>query len=406
MRIRIKSPLFAAFLGFSFVLSTFSGLAGFLSVFAALILPVYLVVSILHLALSWYFFTFHQTFSTDHPLKGESVQYRLYMENSGPFPLARGTCGFSSSRETTSGLQTKPIPVSPFSGASFEETVQCAYRGTYTVGLISVSFKDTIGMIEFEETIEPHIFYVYPELVSLDQGIERITGSSGADRADHDSNDEDASIYEYVSPVRTGENPRRVNWKRWAATGIPSRIVSGNSVSSSLKVVLDLWPEEKTDGGRLASEDRAITAAFSVLKHLCEQEIPCELVLGSRDEGIPVGSMDEFQALFDQSTGILFDDPGFPQAAFNATDAVLLISNRPLAESSDSSMDLFSAHTQAALSGREPHLLLCPSPSRIEGQKTIALLLDERNKAVSARALVRISDPLSDAGELQYALCT
>ena len=38
------------------------------------------------------FFSFHQSFSTDHPQKGETVRYGLHMVNEGPIPLAPGRC--------------------------------------------------------------------------------------------------------------------------------------------------------------------------------------------------------------------------------------------------------------------------------------------------------------------------
>jgi uncharacterized protein (DUF58 family) len=273
MRLRLRVTEFVVFFTLAAILGTFAGLAGTLSVFASVLLPCLGAASVVHLAVSRYAFRYYQTFSTDHPAKGETVRYELRMANAGPLPIAAGVCRFSDPGPLGSFRTDVPVPVSANERTTYEESLRCAWRGTYVVGLVSVSFRDALGILEIEDRLEPRVFYVYPELVRLDEAVERLALSSGSEKPGSVVAKEDPSIFEYASPLRPGSPVRRVAWKRWAATGIPAEIVSGQARSAALRVVLDLWPGRKGTVGKLVSEDTAISAAFSVLRYLADEAI-------------------------------------------------------------------------------------------------------------------------------------
>ena len=331
MRVSVRFPGILIFFVFSFILGTFSGLAGPLSVFAAVILPFLFVSSLAHLLLSKHYFNFHQSFSTDHPRKGETVRYELRMANDGPFPSAAGVCRFSDPGPLGSFRSDVPVPASANQISVYEETLRCSWWGSYVVGLVSVTFRDAFGIVEIEERIEPRVFYVYPELLRLDDSIESLALSSGADKPGAIASKDDISIFEYVDPLRAGRPARRVAWKRWAASGVPAEIIHGQSRSSGLRVVLDLWRGKRRTLGKLASEDAAVSAIFSVLQYLAEEGIPAELALGADGAAVPIHSVEEFERLFERSTNITFTEEAIPAEAFAPGPAVLLVTTRPLA---------------------------------------------------------------------------
>ncbi|GAB1483347.1 hypothetical protein MASR2M78_21630 [Treponema sp.] len=385
MRIRVNPAGLIAYAAVSLILKTFADLAGPLSAFIAVLLPALAFSSIAHLILSWRFFTFHQSFSTDHPLKGETVRYELHMVNEGPIPLACGDCGFSRPGPTALIASHVRTPAGIKEAFTHREEIHCPWRGTYEIGLTEIRFRDALSIVEIAEYTEPRIFYVYPELVSLSPSVASLARSSGSDTAGTGTLDCDASIFEYLAPLRVGSAPRRLAWKRWAATGIPAEVVTGQSRSSALRLVLDLRSCSPLRAQKLQAEDLAMSAVFSVLLEFVRQEIPVELILGGEEQGVMVDTMETFHQLFEASTNILFSDYRFPLAAFVPGTATLLVTTMPIVESGD---DIFTLYEQALGKSCEPHLLACPPPASADEVHRAMNSLSERQQASGRHGLL------------------
>jgi hypothetical protein len=410
MRIRANPLALLVFCTFSFILNTFAGLAGPLSTIISVLLPSVLLASLIQLALSWHFFSWHQVFSCDHPQKGETVRYLLHTANESRLPLAQGACKFSSFILSDDFTNTVGLPSGPGETRNFEAGIHCSWRGTYSIGISGFSFTDALGLISIEEQIEPRVFYVYPELVTLDSRIEKLARSSGSDQPGIQANDGDSAIFEYIAPLRESRYPKRIAWKRWAATGIPGEIIHGKSRSTALTIVLDLWPGYSSGVDKLASEDVAVSAVFSVLQYLSREQIPAELILGGDERGIPVDSTEAFNELLSRSTNIIFSDERFPFSAFSSGPAVLLVTTRPLIEQprlpGSPETDLFTAFEDALLRGTEPHILLCPPPSQVTEQRACIETLAERQSVVGGITLLRLAEPGCGPEEIAHALCS
>jgi uncharacterized protein (DUF58 family) len=405
VRVRIRPLPLAAFCIFSLVLATFSDLAGFMSTFFSVILPTLLTVSLVQLFLSRSRFMFHQSFSNDHPLKGEVVHFSLAMENDSRFPAAEGRCLFADPGPGTSFPEETPTPVRPGETLLHEAQIRCAYRGTYAIGLTSILFRDATGIATLEEKTEPRLFYVYPEIISLDVGVERLARSSGSDRPGSDAREQDPTIFEYVAPVMPGRPARRIAWKRWAATGIPAENIPGQARSSALRIILDLWPNDGDATEKLACEDMAMSAVFSVLRHLARERIPVELVYGSDRSGITVSSEEQFAEVFDRSTNVIFNDGAFPEAAFSPNETALLVTTRPLIYSSgNANADLFTLYEEALPRGTAPHLLVCPPPSRVETEKKAVESLADIKATLGAAGLLALADSRRGLEDIAHAL--
>jgi hypothetical protein len=405
VRVRIKPLPFIAFCTFSIVLGTFSGLAGFFSSFVSVLLPALFFASVLHLIVSWQNFAFHQNFSNDHPLKGESVRFSLSMSNESPVPAAEGLCHFADPGPSAAFARETDTPVRAHESRLHEAEIRCAWRGTYVIGLSSISFRDVTGMIAVEEKIEPRTFYVYPELVQPGTGIERLARSSGSDRPGANNREEDPAIFEYVAPLVPGRPARHIAWKRWAATGIPAEMIHGQARSSALTVVLDLWPGYESGTEKLASEDMAMSAAFSVLRYLARERIPAELVYGSHADAIPIATQEQFTEIFDQTTNVIFDDPVFPESAFDPGKTVLLVSTRPLIDYRKTMpVDLFTAYEGSLARGAVPHLLVCPPPARADAERRALESLAEIKSSLGVPGLLALADSRRGLEDLINAL--
>ena len=403
--IRIRPIPLISICTFSFVLGTFSGLAGFLSAFLSVILPVVCITSLIHLFISWQFFAMHQNFSNDHPGKGEIVRYSLRMTNEGFIPLASGMCHFADPGSAGPHIKEAPIPNKGHETISHDAEIRCSYRGTYVIGLSSISFYDIIGMLEVETAIEPRVFYVYPELIPLDGRVDRLASSSGSDKPGSNSREEDPTIFEYLSPLAPGKMARHIAWKRWAATGIPAETIHGQARSSALTVVLDLWPGYGTGTEKLASEDVAMSAVFSLLQYLAKEQIPVELIYGGLESGTSIDSPERFAEIFDQTTSVIFNDARFPVAAFNGGTTALLVTTRPLIDYMKTTpLDLFTAYESGLMGGNVPHMLICPPPGRADEERKILTMLIEKQTAYEAKGLLSLADSRRGLEDIANAL--
>lgn len=403
MKIKIHPTRFAIYFTFVFILSTFNDLAGPLSSFLSFFLPSLGLCSLIHLIITFFTFTFHQKFSNDHPQKGETVNYYLFMANEGFIPLALGTLTFAESSTLNAFSNPATMPVTKTT--EYKTEIRCAYRGTYETGLTSYQFTDVLGILSIKEYIEPRLFYVYPELIRLDVSIEKIAHSSGGDKAGSDSTEEDPSIFEFLTPLRDGRDLQRISYTYWAKAGIPARIICGQSRSAGLRLVLDLWPGDIFGEEKLASEDMAMSAAFSVLNNLSRLGIPVEFILGSAERGVLIESTYSFEQIFEQSTNIIFSDPSFPFAAFEIEHTALLISTRPLSQTNNRRhTDLFNTLEKSFHSGTAPHLLLCPPPSCVKTEKKSAEKLLEMQLLTGGHSLIRVCDSRLGVEDIIYAL--
>jgi hypothetical protein len=373
--------------------------------FLAYLLPVIALCSLLQIILSWNLFAFHQTFSNDHPQKGETVYYRLHAINDGILPICAGYGRFSNPAENSRHWKKIDFPFMPGKSMKYEQEIRCSYRGIYVIGLNSLSFIGMLGILETELTIEPRLFYVYPQLVDIDSSIEQIACSSGITRPDAQKSHDDITIFEYLVPIRGDVPLRRIAWKRWAATGIPSAIINGQSRSPGMRIILDLWPgtqlrgiaTDKAGTEKLASEDMAVTAVFSAMRYLAEHDIPVEFVTGGSEKGVVVDSKEGFQTVFEQSVNIIFNDENFPYPAFSSETAAILVTTRPLDA-------LFSVYEDALNRGTEPHLLLCPPPVSCDDEKKKIETLAERQIIAGSKSLLRLADARSGTEELVNVL--
>jgi hypothetical protein len=403
--VRARFPAIVGYAVASVVTASFSGLAGPLSSAIAFLPPAFVVASTVHLILSWHSFRFHQSFSNDHPQKGDIVRYRLSMSNESPIPPARGICAFSAPGTHSAFRDRVEIPANGNESKEYETELRCFWRGTYTFGLRSISFRDSAGIFSVEEKIEPRVFYVYPELVNIGADIERLTRSTGFDKTGASAKEDDPSIFENLAPLGRGKQARRVAWKRWAATGTPAEIVTGRSGSDSLRVVLDLWPGypgiEETE--KLAAEDMATSAVFSVLRALVRERIPARLILGDGDRAVEIATEDDFNDAFARSTNILFTDDGFPFAAFASQEATLLVTTRPLDAETDGT-SVFSALEESAAAGTDPHILACPPPGATDAERATLAVVAERHAALGGKSLIRLADARRGIEEITHAL--
>lgn len=395
MKVRIKWVNAILFIAVMLIVATFGGFAGYLSFVISIFLPVYSVISIIYLAISWNIFAYHQTFSTDHPQKGERIQFKIKLANDGKIPLTSGTCKYTVlGKESYINLPTGCLPGTK-QFIVYETEISCPYRGTYTAGIELIKLSTPLGIIQTEIKLLPHVFYVFPEICNLDSSIEEYAVLSGSTIQGENRGGTDPSIFEYTIPLKEEIPGIRIAWKRWASTGIPSAIVSGRAKSKGLTVILDLYSCDVLMEEKLAAEDLIISAFFSVIKYLVNHEIPVQLVVGSSSIK-SIDSDEEWQTLFDHSTGILFNDSCFPSIAFEENGGAILFSCRPIS-------DFFQEYEKSLYLGTEPNIFVCPPASKYSEEKKHGDLIQDKRYSISSHSLFHVADVRNGIKEVSDA---
>lgn len=392
MRIRVRPLPLAALAVVVGLMDALRGLAGPASA-ALAFFPLFLAAaSVAQLIASYLGFGFHQDFSTDHPAKGEPVRYALHVHNPLAVPLCPLVCGFTAAGPGARAFADFSPYLAGGASAAREETLLCSYRGVYAVGASSFRFRDILGVLELDYPVEPRVFHVYPEILSLGPGVEALAGGGGEGRPIPGGNERDAGVFESLIPLAQGRGGR-IAWKRYAATGIPCLHSEGAVSAYGLRVVLDLRPSlaARSEDDRLAAEDLAVGAALSVLKRLVDKAVPAELVLGGEESAEAVEDAAAFDRIYGRSTSILFTDRRFPAGAFRGGRAVLLISTRSLAEEGEEG-DLFAALEAARAKSAALLLLLVPPPSEAEAELERAELARSRLGEEGAEKYCRALD--------------
>ncbi len=422
MRIRIHPRAFITLILASIVLGTFGELAGPVAALLAISLPSLALASLIHLVISWHSLGFHQDFSNDHPQKGERVRFSLHLTNQGRLPLAPAIAILAQTGWQEGNIERETqivgLPVRPRSSKELVKDIHCAWRGIYIAGLERLVLRDILGLVTLEESMEPRVFYVLPELISLDPRVEDLAQASGGDREGRGAEEQDLSIFEYLAPLQNGRPARHIAWKYWARTGEPAIIEHGQSQSAGLSISLDLWPG-LTGKDKLAAEDMAVSAAFSLLRHFARQGIPTRFDADGQ-RPVLIDNVEQFEELYEHSTGIIGRYGPLPEEAFTPGHARLLISTRPLSRvfplpnfpngpraenpAPAEGDDLFEACRAAYRRGESPHIILCPPPARVAEEYRALELLEELRQQSGARTMLALADSRQGVQELSHVL--
>lgn len=389
MGIRIHAGPWAGVLVLLGLFDSVRGLAGRLSEVIGFSFLFFIFASIAQVVLTYFFCGFHQNFSTDHPVRGIPVDYDLSIHNQSPIPSSRIICRFSLSGPGLGGKRDRTFFLGRKKSTNLAFSFSCAYRGVYAVGLRRLLFRDALGLLDIEYIIEPRIFYVFPEIVSLRTETARIAEGRGEffplfrNTAVH-SGTRDFGVFDTLRVLRPHEGSARIAWKRFAATGIPQTFIEANLEERGLSVVLDLRPSsysvpEERKNELLLAEDVAISAVFSLLRLMVSQGIPIELRMGSQRSERLLTDSQSWDALYALSTGILFKDPWPPIDLPSEGKTTLIVSLRSIADMKEGiGTPQFELLETAERNGQRLILLIVPPPSFVEEEQERTTLALER----------------------------
>ncbi|MBP9022415.1 MAG: DUF58 domain-containing protein [Spirochaetes bacterium] len=209
---------------------------------------------------------FIEIFSNEHPLRGETINYKLSLSNEFFLPIAEFCIVF---RETVGTGENFEKKINCFIGGKkyFEKkySVISEHRGVYELGIERAEVRDIAGILAYSPKIFFRTFYVRPRIFNPEKTdfAENLKDSNGGSfHGGMEIDDQFSSIDEY----REGMDAKRIFWKKYFSTGnMYVKLFQGSS-RKSIEVHADM---RKSDVNHTrTNEDLILESLLSVSAHL------------------------------------------------------------------------------------------------------------------------------------------
>ncbi len=232
----------------------------------------------LGLLLVCYFrFRYFEHFSTEHPVKGQEVLYKLSLANEaklmGPFVSVK----FKFISPDLS-VHLNDIHTSLKGGEIYsqEYTIKYPYRGVYKVGIDYIRLRDLLNWIFLFPEVWFRTFYVYPRIIELKtvfadlQNVIEASGYGQGILRDH-------TLFKDLKEYRPGSALKHVAWKKFAATGEPFLKDYEKTSWPGVEIYLDLRREKEADHTILEREDCSVEILVALVKYFLDNSIPANV---------------------------------------------------------------------------------------------------------------------------------
>ncbi len=256
------------------------------------------IASLIHLLIAFGSIRYHQEFSSEHPVKGETVSYKLLLVNESFLPVPYIQVRFKPLHPFLEPVMTDFSTFLPKNTAVEKQyQIQCPFRGTYTVGLEEIALEDYLRLFRVHRSVYHRTFYVYPRILRLRRLPAIIEGGTQQAQGTYRGPVPDTSLFAQLRLYRSGESLRRLDWKKFAGTGIPFIKSYETTTEPGLSIYLDLRRGDYSGLEALAIEDTSVEILVALTNFLLDKGIHTEI----RAPGRRVFSfLGDSQAQFDQ----------------------------------------------------------------------------------------------------------
>lgn len=295
----ILSVIFASFHG---------GPVSFVWLHATLL---FLPIAFLYIFLSFRFLAIYQEIEVHKVLKGEVHNYRIFLENTGIFPIHNMTLGLYKDRCRLMEISEKTlISLDIHEKKKLASQVICSYAGAYNVGVEHLIFCDPFKIFRvsfdvpysFRAIVSPRITDVAES--SLD--IENTLNSTGfkSSRLFEEIPGSDFRAY------RAGDTLSMINWKMSARFNELYARIPDRMEKRSVTILMDAVDSKENEMPleALKKRDFFLEFAVSAAWHFGRQGVPVRIVFpaGEVREAV-VDSYDSFQDFYNVvSEGIFY----------------------------------------------------------------------------------------------------
>lgn len=219
-----------------------------------------------------------------HAFLGERVNIDLHIRNKGWLPLP-----WLELRETLPVALVGPnsfqsvIHLGPRGDAHFAYSVEARKRGYYSIGPLSITTGDILGLSDsLEARSQPQALVVYPKIIPFTSMQIPSQSPQGTLRHRLPLFEDPTRVFgkrEYAS----GDSLRRIDWKSSATSGRLQVKQFEPSIALETFVVLNLQAEDYYYRSRVDSTELAIVIAASISNWIVGQKQMVGMMVNGRD---------------------------------------------------------------------------------------------------------------------------
>ncbi len=232
------------------------------------------LVSLAFFLIAYFRFRYFEEFSTEHPVKGQEVSYKLSLASEANVPGPFVSVKFKMISPDQS-VQLNDIHTSLASGEVFthEYKIRYPYRGIYKVGIDYIELQEVLSWISLLPPVWFRTFYVYPRIIELDAvfpNLQNVVEASGYGQGILD----DYTLFKNLQDYRPGDSIKHIAWKKFATTGEPVVKLYEKTSWPGVEIYLDLRREREPDHKVLEREDCSVEILVALVKYFLKNQIP------------------------------------------------------------------------------------------------------------------------------------
>lgn len=305
----MKKAVCLLFLIGSTVLVSFQGKAvSYLLFYFALLLPLLALLYSLYV-----YFRFKIVQNVSHlVVKGQKVPYQLILDNEDFLPFTDITLHFYtdmvSMQHDSADRELQHLCLLPHAQKQVETKMYCRHRGTYPVGVKSVTVTDFLGLFTITYPMMSQVrLTAKPRILPLERLSLALQKKDPKNTLFPTSRLQNLPDYE-VRRYQSGDPKKYIHWKNSARTG--ELLVRRQMPEELFETILmlDLSPVQGDTEKRLQTEDNILEAALSYLQDCYLKKIPVRVVyMDSEIREILIDVCTGFEAFYEKCADISFE---------------------------------------------------------------------------------------------------
>ncbi len=275
---------------------------------------------------------YHQEFDTEHPIKGQDINYRLILTNESILPIARIHCRFKAIHpQMNLIIPDFSIYLKARGERSESHTFRCSYRGIYTVGLERIEITDPFGILTVAPQVLYRTFYVYPRIPKINHLSLELQNWEGSSSGISHGGEPDYSLYTQLKSYLPGESMRHIHWKKFATTGKPFLRQYETTSAPEIGLYLDTRPCPGEKMKVLEIEDTSVEILVALVKYFLDNRIPLSVSAPGREIFRFSGSSpDQFESFYHSTINLTFRSNVSPAQLYSSEVKSSFTGNRTL----------------------------------------------------------------------------
>lgn len=218
-----------------------------------------LIINIIHFIISINSIYYYQLFSTEHPKKGQKIEYKLTIENRMYFI----PCFIEITYHETLTLDKHIPKIKASSSNNIYFNFSLPYRGIYNVGIKKIICSDILNIFTFNLAFWPRTFYVYPKINS-EINIKK-SGAGEIFNKKNISNKMSTDLLDSIEQYRPGNKLSHISWKHFASYSEPYVKKFYSEECSNTYIFLDRTKLPENRKG--PADDMAIEILCSIIQN-------------------------------------------------------------------------------------------------------------------------------------------